>query len=298
MSTNGVSNNEEQQSSPRAHFSLELVAMVAVIAISSWHIGHYMSTFDGWLMAAIMGATLGFCNFLCAHNIFHAGSTSRLPSFVGLTFFAITSTWMQYTYFLQDAHIGTTVLYGINLDALALGIWAPAAEILLGWIYAANVKSSHSDVQSSSLGWSRLGEALVQRIEQRTDTVTQSEPGPGLAKHSPESTNSPLVTPLSVVASHPNNSAVQPNSALAVTSSDSHSPALTLSKAEALAQLLDLFAANPYLTYDQAAAKIDRSKTTIANYVSELKQQGKIAISKTQGVQVLPPTVDPARPSA
>src|SRR5690606_20371542 len=136
-------NQERQEAKGGNSFSLELVAMVAVIAISSWHIGNYMSTFDGWIMAAIMGATLGFCNFLCAHNIFRAGSTSRLPSFVGLIFFAITSTWMQYTYFNRNPEIGETWLYGVNLDALALGLWAPAAEILLGWIYAANVKREH-----------------------------------------------------------------------------------------------------------------------------------------------------------
>lgn len=161
-------NQERQEPSGGNSFSLELVAMVAVIAISSWHIGNYMSTFDGWIMAAIMGATLGFCNFLCAHNIFKAGSTSRFPSFVGLTFFAITSTWMQYTYFNTDPDIGVTLLYNVNLDALALGIWAPAAEILLGWIYAANVKNEwsagrHASPQSPLSG---LARALTRRIEQ------------------------------------------------------------------------------------------------------------------------------------
>ena len=286
------------QDSSQSHFNLELVAMVAVIAISSWHIGHYMSTFDGWLMASIMGATLGFCNFLCAHNIFRAGSTSRLPSFVGLTFFAITSTWMQYTYFLQDPHIGTTVLYGINLDALALGIWAPAAEILLGWIYAANVRSSQPSAHASPSNWSRLGQALVQRVEQQTDAVTQSEPSAALAGQGEESIGSPLVTPLPATTSHPNNSAVQPNGTLTTTSPNPNNSVPALSKAEALARLLDRFAAEPHLTYDQAATQIGRSKTTVANYVSELKQQGKLTVSKTEGVQVLPSTVEPAQPSA
>ena len=61
-------------------FPLELVAMVAVIAISSWHVGNYMEKFDGWWMATVMGATLGFCNFLCAHELFQVGSPSKRPA--------------------------------------------------------------------------------------------------------------------------------------------------------------------------------------------------------------------------
>jgi len=123
---------------PQQGFRPELAAMVAVISISSWHVGHYMSSVDGWVMASIMGAVLGYCNFLMAHNIFKPNSTSRRPAFVGLLFFALTSTWMQYTYFNNSLHITVTLVLGINIDALFLGLWAPAAEVLLGWLHAAN----------------------------------------------------------------------------------------------------------------------------------------------------------------
>ncbi len=122
----------------------ELVAMVAVISISSWHVGNYMSRIDGWVMASIMGAVLGFCNFLMAHNIFKPKSTSRGPSFVGLIFFALTSTWMQYTYFNTAPEMTATYIMHINVDALCMGIWAPAAEVLLGWVHAANsIETTH-----------------------------------------------------------------------------------------------------------------------------------------------------------
>ncbi|GIV76313.1 MAG: hypothetical protein KatS3mg050_0707 [Litorilinea sp.] len=261
--------------------------MVAVIAISSWHIGNYMSTFDGWVMAAIMGATLGFCNFLCAHNIFKAGSTSRFPSFVGLIFFAITSTWMQYTYFRENPEIGVTLLYNVNLDALALGIWAPAAEILLGWMYAANTRtqrvSHHLSSSPSPLG--SLAKALTRRIEQ------------DMAKHpypqdlrSPEPDMNPSVvhthlTPFKL-DTNANGGSVQMNDHKAAYDHEPYRETEELTKSEAMERLLNLFADNPHATYEQVASAIGRSKATVANYMRELKEEGRVQVSDEEGVQV------------
>lgn len=162
----------------------ELIAMVAVIAISSWHVGQYMSARDGWIFATIQGATLGSCNFLMAHNIFRHNSTSRTPSFVGLVFFAVTSIWMQYNYFVDSPTINSAAIWGINAEAFVLGMWAPVAEILLGWVYAAGASGQQlpaSNEQGRVFG--KLLNAAVDRavsvveparaVEQSTHTVEQ-----------------------------------------------------------------------------------------------------------------------------
>ncbi len=276
-------NQEREVRRGGSSFSLELVAMVAVIAISSWHIGNYMSTFDGWVMAAIMGATLGFCNFLCAHNIFKVGSTSRFPSFVGLTFFAITSTWMQYTYFNTDPDIGMTLLYGVNLDALALGIWAPAAEILLGWMYAANIQKEH---EASPSPFGSLAQALTRRIEQDVAMRPYAE-----RLHSPEpDMNSGVVqahtNPFKADV-HSNGADVQMNESSAVYDTGAHRETEELTKLEAMERLLNLFADDPHATYEQVGTAIGRSKTTVANYMRELREQGRVQVSDEEGVRVI-----------
>lgn len=257
-------------------FSLELVAMTAVIAISSWHIGNYMSTFDGWVMAAIMGATLGFCNFLCAHNIFKRGSTSRFPSFVGLIFFAITSTWMQYTYFNENPDIGVTLVYDVNLDALALGIWAPAAEILLGWMYAANTRTHHVIHHAASfpspLG--SLAAALTRRIEHDMDASYPKQP----RLPEPEVEKS-VVQPVPVLFRTDG----QVNGTHTQVNAPSNGGIVPLSKPEAMERLLDIFETNPNATYEQIGAEIGRSKATVANYVRELKEEGRVQISDERG---------------
>ncbi len=163
-------------------FKYELIAMIAVISISSWHVGNYMSNIDGWVMASIMGAVLGFCNFIMAHNIFKQGSTSKVPSFVGLIFFAVTSTWMQYTYFNNSPEMPATYFLGINIDALFLGLWAPAAEVLLGWVYAANnnVQPSGTGIPPQSLHSLTTQYQPVTRVTPLTNTflnVTSNENG-------------------------------------------------------------------------------------------------------------------------
>lgn len=285
-----------QTTSSQIRISLELLAMVAVIAISSWHIGNYMMTFDGWLMASIMGATLGFCNFLCAHNIFKPNSTSRVPSFVGLIFFAVTSTWMQYTYFNQDPDIGQTLLNGINLDALALGIWAPAAEILLGWIYAAGEKQHAPTLSTAPSLWSkldRLTEAATHRLEQKLNV----DDSPALAvqenvaaindnKIANDTTGHQHVysVPIFKAPSKQMDSKPVPQVPVAQHEDDNVEK---LSKAEAIERLLNLFTANPHATYEQIGESIGRSKATVSNYVQELKELSKIQGTEHDGIRVL-----------
>lgn len=144
----------------------ELVAMVAVITITSYHVSQYMSAKDFWAIALVQGVVLGFCNFLMAHNIFRPGSTSRLPSFVGLVFFALVSVGMQYTYFSRAEGIGGAYLLGVNLEALILGMWAPTAEIILGWVHAANSRDEQPATEPNTGAGGRILNALVTRAEQ------------------------------------------------------------------------------------------------------------------------------------
>lgn len=260
--------------------------MAAVIAISSWHVGNYMSTFDGWLMAAIMGATLGSCNFLCAHNIFKAGSTSRFPSFVGLIFFAITSTWMQYTYFNENPEISVTLFHGVNLNALALGIWAPVAEIVLGWVYAANHKTELPERMNASSPLRDLTQAVTRRIEQGM-LVRPSSEQLG-STESPMNTGVVQPSPYTFKGvEHTNGDAVQVNNAVSASDVSLNGETAKPSKAEAMNQLLTIFATDPHATYEQAGAAIGRSKSTVSNYVQELKQAGRVEVSDEGGVQVI-----------
>ncbi|MFN8495676.1 MAG: winged helix-turn-helix domain-containing protein [Caldilineaceae bacterium] len=282
------------------HFSLELVAMTAVIAISSWHVGNYMNTFDGWLMATIMGATLGFCNFLMAHNIFKPNTTTRFPSFCGLVFFACTSTYMQYTYFNANSAIGKTLVMGINLDALALGSWAPAAEILLGWIYAAGLQATTTverprSVQPSK--FERLAEALTGRLEQKLNTSpnapVRSIEQPALRDDLPEQGQMSAIATVqqSTIPYHLNGQIHEQH----LPSQEQFPPVshslngqmeplnVQLStnvrnKDEALEQILNIYRVDPTASYDDIGRRIGRSKGTVANYVKVLKQRQQIRI--------------------
>jgi len=297
-------------------FSLELVAMVAVIAISSWHVGNYMNTFDGWIMASIMGATLGFCNFLMAHNIFKPHSTSRLPSFCGLIFFACTSTYMQYTYFNADTEIGKTMVLSVNLDALTLGIWAPAAEILLGWIYAAGLQSAAPAKPTHHVHASkfeRLTEALTGRLEQRlnasatpTTRSTEHQPSP-TATSSPLPDHSephpPVATRPPALSTYSNGQSSTPlvhiPNQLVDTVADLTDPSMrlnrdlnvqpqtqSLTKEEAIEHILNIYRTTPTASYEEIGRSIGRSKGTVANYVKVLKERQQIRITDDK-VEVL-----------
>lgn len=294
-----------QPTNPSSSFRLELIAMVAVIAISSWHVGNYMNTFDGWLMATIMGATLGFCNFLMAHNIFKPNTTTRLPSFCGLVFFACTSTYMQYTYFNGNNAIGKTMFLGLNLDALALGSWAPAAEILLGWIYAAGLTPASSVRTSHSLHpskFERLTEALTGQLERRLSTppvrsLEQSEHNPNVQAQLEQNGDSPTSVPIPFPTVPQVNGQTAPGFVHHTQLSEHLQPSLDtqpvpvsetpvanghvqpLSKDEALAHILAVYRRQPTASYEEIGRQIGRSKATVANYVKELKQQRLLQIT-------------------
>jgi len=51
--------------------------------------------------------------------------------------------------------------------------------------------------------------------------------------------------------------------------------------------MLDIFAQNPDATYEQVGAAIGRSKATVANYMRELKEAGRVQASDEGGVQVI-----------
>lgn len=287
------------------HFSLELVAMTAVIAISSWHVGNYMNTFDGWLMATIMGATLGFCNFLMAHNIFKPNTTTRLPSFCGLVFFACTSTYMQYTYFNANGAIGKTLILGINLDALALGSWAPAAEILLGWIYAAGLQATTTIERSRSVQpskFERLAEAVTGRLEQKLNPSLNTEdrsierraPASGVFEQGQLPPITTGQTP--IIRRHLNGQSTeqhqspQESSPEAIYGLNGQPDSLNnlmnvqtftdaRNKAEALEQILNIYRLEPTASYEEIGRRINRSKGTVANYVKALKQSEQIRVT-------------------
>ena len=284
---------------------------MAAIGISSWHVGSYMATFDGWIMASIMGATLGFCNFLCAKNIFEAGSTSRFPSFVGLVFFAVTSTWMQYTYFNINPNIGTTWAYGVNMDALVLGLWAPAAEILLGWIYAAGSSKANTSIvrpeRSAVSKWSRLAEAVTVRVERQLSTpngrsaAAQNSPTPDLS-----------IQPLGADTNQPNGayqSFPQRETANANNGTSIHLPTngqdsvqmsadsaadkqpngrSNRSSAQLQAAIVNAYRQHPNASYAEIGTLVGCAKSTVSNHVRQLQAQD--VLQKTdEGIIVVAP---------
>jgi len=119
--------------------ALELIAILAVIAISAWHVGNHMVKFDGAIMSTIMGAVLGLANALAAYR-FVESDQNRTAAGAAVIFFAGTSIWLQISYY-QDK--------GAGPDAYALGAWAPAAEILLGWLRATTINYARQQTAAS-----------------------------------------------------------------------------------------------------------------------------------------------------
>jgi hypothetical protein len=186
---------------------------------------------------------------------------------------------MQYTYFNADPNIGKTMLMDINMDALALGVWAPAAEILLGWIYAAGLKQPTTSSPSGKRRISRferLTEALTTKVEQQLNTGTASfehlaeqRPSINLNGHTLESDvqfegdNKPSANL---------NSSFIPNAA----KSNSLVERPKLSKEEALERMLEHYRSNSGASYEEIGRAIGRSKGTVAIYTKELRERQRI----------------------
>ena len=61
------------------------------------------------------------------------------------------------------------MIWHVNWNAFALGVWAPAAEILLGWIYAAGLRSSVQPRSNrpTATRFECVGEAFTGRVERK-----------------------------------------------------------------------------------------------------------------------------------
>lgn len=191
---------------------------------------------------------------------------------------------MQYTYFNANTAIGKTILLGVNVDALALGLWAPAAEILLGWIYAAGLKAPTQVQPSRTRGpskFERLTEALTGQLEQRLNIppIRSSEqqahtPHPQ-SEPNGRSTSVALVQPLTATQMN----GQSPSSPVLNEDSDDIIQVLPLPKDEALERILAVYRDHPTASYEEIGRQVGRSKATIANYVKELKQRRRIRIT-------------------
>lgn len=216
---------------------------------------------------------------------------------------------MQYTYFNADADIGTTLVMGINLDALALGIWAPAAEILLGWIYAAGLKQSvpQRSKQPAPSKFERLAEAFTNQIEQRLNdprdaqvrSIDHTETVSPMASQQAESTSDSALSSRNSSIERaklngqygdiavqqngkPEHDDVQLNGNSGELNTDQAGQIerAKLSKPDAIERLLSIYRSNPEASYEEIARAIGRSKGTVANYVKELKQRQQIHVTE------------------
>src|SRR5690606_15525597 len=135
--------------------------------------------------------------------------------------------------------------------------------ILLGWMYAANVKRelSASRHASSASPFSSLAQALTRRIEQDVAMRPYAE---RLRSPEPDMNSSIVQSPIRPFKAdqHVNGVGVQMNDSPAAYDPGPYKEAEDLSKSEAMERLLYLFAENPHATYEQVAAAIGRSKTT------------------------------------
>jgi DNA-binding CsgD family transcriptional regulator len=138
--------------------------MLAVIAITAWHVRSFLATKDAMLASWVIGLVLGGCNFLFASRFFSA--RARVPAFVALCIGAAYSVSMQYAYFDAKDIAQNAITYdllGRNVNALVLAVWAPTFEILLGWLYSAMTAGHTDQAVTGPSRWSAVADALARR---------------------------------------------------------------------------------------------------------------------------------------
>lgn len=166
----------------------------------------------------------------------------------------------QKTFFFLAASFGA-VLTGVMqtgmylalgadwFTALGLGCGGPVLEALLAM--AEHYIDEPTKKQTSSIVWTRLGNALVSRIERPNAVQLDTQP-----------------VQLDVSTEQP-------------TEHQTERP----SKLDAQRQMLDIFTSNPNASLRTVGKQIKRSPTTISNWLTELGEQGIVHVNG-QGVEV------------
>lgn len=153
----------------------EHLLVVAVIILSTWHVGHYMQKAEGhWIIASVMGAVLGACNALFAMRFFEDLGETRAPALVGMVFFAGVSTWLQYGFYdenhgVTDYTMSIFGLFAVNLNALVQGAWAPMAEMLIGWLYGKRLQKSRGELSLID----KMRSEMQNRLDELTGKLTR-----------------------------------------------------------------------------------------------------------------------------
>lgn len=147
----------------------EHLLVVAVIVLSTWHVGHYMNNAEGhWLIAAVMGAVLGSCNALFAMRFFEDEGQTRKPALVGMLVFAGVSIWLQYGFYAENHGVTNYLIYSVNINALVQGAWAPTAEMLIGWLYGKRLQKSRGSQTEAD----KVRSAMQKKIDELTVKLT------------------------------------------------------------------------------------------------------------------------------
>ena len=147
----------------------EHLLVVAVIVLSTWHVGHYMNNAEGhWLIAAVMGAVLGSCNALFAMRFFEDEGQTRRPALVGMLVFAAVSIWLQYGFYAENHGVTNYLVWSMNVNALVQGAWAPTAEMLIGWLYGKRLQKSRGSQTEAD----KVRAAMQKKLDELTVKLT------------------------------------------------------------------------------------------------------------------------------
>lgn len=108
---------------------IEIYMLAGVAIVSAWHVIIRFSDVDHAFIATVQGALLSFLLAYLAHSVAHRSGWQRWVAGAGLAVFAGFSAVFQTSYFLA---------HGVSLlESLARGLWAPAAETILGLLLVA-----------------------------------------------------------------------------------------------------------------------------------------------------------------
>ena len=236
--------------------SIETLAIVAVIALSSWHVGHYLAQFDGAIMAAVLGAVLGVANALTAYR-FVENKSQRFAAGIGVLFFASASIWLQRSFYIDRGAVG--------LDALLLGAWAPVAELLLGWLKAKTNHAHEAQHEAQAVEVERrkfanlqaqLQAATAELADSRTTARRQAQMIAQLEAREPQAQPQPA--------------------AIAEPQQEPQEAQLTDTQRHNIELVRKAAKKSPFRTWAELAQAIDKSETSARNYGKLALQHGAI----------------------
>lgn len=288
---------------------LEHYGMIAVIIISTWHVSQHMGHVEGSnIVAIIMGMVLGFLNATFALRFFEERNETRWPAGVGLIFSALVSIWMQYGFYDNKSDLVKYMIVDnkINLNALVFGAWAPAFEILLGWLYGVRlhirgatnsiidaIKAQYQkiidDLTAQKTAQLTTEQSLRDQLHQRKidheQSIIENEKLLKAKDHITEKLREEIdqlhtqITDLRVLnAEIKGRSIAQP----APTITPAQSPAQLTSKLtteERHTQLLKIVAVEPEISRSELARRLNAARNTIKTDLETLQSSGRIHVN-------------------